>query len=87
MSQDGVNKLESMCFIIFPWSKIISNYCFETILSLTIDKSADEISITILSFRTKILPFSAKKFGEIFDEPNGERFEDKIEFVYQNHII
>ena len=64
-----------MCFIIFPWSKIISNCCFENILSLTIDKSADEISITI-SFRTKIVPFSAKKFGEIFDEPNGERFED-----------
>ena len=65
MSQDGVNKLESMCFIIFPSSKIISNCCFENILSLTIDKSADEISITIRVSEQKsyhFLPKSLEKF-------------------------
>ena len=54
-----------MCFIIFPWSKIISNCCFENILSLTIDKSADEISITIRLSEQKsyhFLPKSLEKF-------------------------
>lgn len=55
-----------MCFIIFPWSKIISNCCFENILSLTVDKSADEISITIRVSEQKsyhFLPKSLEKFS------------------------